>query len=164
MPSHASLTIADLKEIQVGPVYVLILSPSRFIQLTGTSCTLLHRRVSVPTKNKGFLFFGIKNAVEFRKRFGKHIFHQITSSFGVRKIHEEVHKAKAAGQLAPIIVLNVAFSQQGLTQLSLVDDIKDLAFQKGQSARAEGLGDQKKNWLEAFTRNTIHGLFEVTGY
>jgi hypothetical protein len=164
MASHASLTVDELKDIQVGPVYVLILSPSRFIQLTGTSCTLLHLRAGVPTRNKGFLFFGIKKADEFRERFGRHIFHHITSSFDARKVHEEVQTAKAAKRMATITVLNVAFSQQGLTQLSLVDDIKDLAFQQGQLARAASLGDQKKNWLEAFTRNAIHGLFEVTGF
>jgi Dyp-type peroxidase family len=140
MESHASLSITDLKDIQAGPV------------------------VQIPTRVAGFLFFGINDAVAFRKLFGTCVLPHITTSDEARTIRTTVVQSKMVGQMATIASINISFSQQGLTQLGLVADIKDEAFEQGQFARAQSLGDDEQNWLPDFTQSTIHGLFEVIGY
>jgi len=66
--------------------------------------------------------------------------------------------------------LNIAFSQSGLTELGITDDLGDSAFRGGQLADAQNLGDQGSttggaftpNWIPAF-KNVIHGIIIIAG-
>ncbi|KAF8810963.1 Dyp-type peroxidase [Phlegmacium glaucopus] len=140
MTEHQSLSVADLKDIQAGPV------------------------VPIPTRSTIFLFFAIKDVNKFRDLFGAHVLPLITTSDSARRMREEVFRAKLKSELATLAGINVSFSQRGLTMLLGNADTKDDAFKEGQWNRAQALGDDREKWLNEFRDNSIHGLFEVSGY
>ncbi|KAM5541403.1 hypothetical protein V8D89_004957 [Ganoderma adspersum] len=69
--------------------------------------------------------------------------------------------------------INIAFSHSGLVKLGINDDIGDAAFNKGQLADSQNLGDPPApglgnntafmpDWINAF-KNPIHGVIIVSG-
>ncbi|KIJ24614.1 hypothetical protein M422DRAFT_194503, partial [Sphaerobolus stellatus SS14] len=60
----------------------------------------------------------------------------------------------------PNALVNVAFSQTGLTALNVTDNLGDPIFSAGQFANAANLGDPGTgNWVSAFKGTNIHGVF-----
>jgi hypothetical protein len=160
MASHQSVSVADLKDIQAGPLYVLHFVFSFTIL---TTCLSLSCRVSAPTRAVTFIFFSINDPIQFRHLL-KVLLPFVTTSDEVRKRWNEVYQAKAADRLATLASINVSFSYRGLAKLSVDSDIKDDAFKEGQLKRAPSLGDNTEKWLPAFKDNPIDGLFKVTGH
>ena len=160
MASHASVSVADLKDIQAGPLYVLLFVSGFTILTTYLS---LPCRVLVPTRATTFIFFSINDPVQFRVVL-KALLPFITSSDDARKLREEASQAKAADGMATLASINVSFSQQGLGKLQADADTKDASYNLGQLKSASNLGDDTANWLPVFKDNPIDGLFEVTGH
>jgi Dyp-type peroxidase family len=140
MADHQSLSVADLQDIQAGPV------------------------AAVPTRNSTFLFFAIKDVNKFRTLFRENVLPSITTSDSARRMRDVVVQAKTKNEMASLAGINVSFSQKGLSKLLSNADTKDDAFQQGQLPRATTLGDDTGKWLHQFKDHPIDGLFEVTGY
>ncbi|KAJ7752427.1 fungal peroxidase [Mycena maculata] len=106
-------------------------------------------------KNKEFfLFFGIANVTAFQANLASVILPLVTSTTQVLDVATQ-----------PNTLLNIAFSQAGLTALNITDDIGDASFTNGQQASAtppvpKGLGDPgTTNWVPQFVDDTsIHGV------
>ncbi|KAF9739233.1 hypothetical protein PMIN03_005012 [Paraphaeosphaeria minitans] len=86
----------------------------------------------------------------------------------------ELGEITGDGDLLPTAGVNIAFSQKGLTALSITDDLQDPLFSAGQrnDARAladKGTGDTDENfqpdWDEVFLQGSqeIHGVILVAG-
>ena len=158
---HCSLSVADLKDIQAGPVYALFI---RLVFLNLTSSVSLFRRVHVPTRNTIFLFFAIKEVDKFRNLL-ENVLPHITTSDCARRMQDEALQAKLTSKMATLAGINVSFSHKGLSKLLSNADTKDEAFKKGQfEGVRDRLGDDTEKWLPEFKDNPIDGLFEVTGY
>ncbi|CAL1715804.1 unnamed protein product [Somion occarium] len=131
----------------------------------------------IPKKFETTMFFQISNDVEgFRKRLTQ-IVPLITTTTEVSGHREAISKNKeeAAAQgrkpdLLPIVGVTLAFSQFGLKKIGVNDPIGDPAFQAGQLADAQNLGDKgtttngtfTPDWLPAF-KNQVHGVFVIAG-
>ncbi|KIY49624.1 hypothetical protein FISHEDRAFT_57906 [Fistulina hepatica ATCC 64428] len=57
-------------------------------------------------------------------------------------------------ELVPVVGINIAFSQFGLTKPGFTDDIGDPAFKKGRLAGAEDLKDDLDKWNAVFEKDT----------
>nr|WAW38284.1 DyP-type peroxidase [Auricularia mesenterica] len=101
-------------------------------------------------KNKQtFYFFTINNPLTFKLKLRTIIAPFLTSTKRLMNVSTQ-----------PIVALNVAFSQSGLTTLNVTDDLGDAAFKAGQFADAANLGDPGTgNWKPAFKGTKIHGVF-----
>ncbi|KAJ6501276.1 fungal peroxidase [Mycena vulgaris] len=100
-------------------------------------------------KNKElFFFFGIANAKTFKRRLKSDILPLITTTTQLLNISAQ-----------PATALNIAFSQSGLTALSLTESLGDSVFAGGQAADNGNLGDPgTQNWVPQFVGTRIHGV------
>ncbi|KAJ6603570.1 fungal peroxidase [Mycena vulgaris] len=100
-------------------------------------------------KNKElFYFFSIANATEFKAKLASDILPLITTTTQLLSVSTQ-----------PITALNIAFSQSGLTALSITDALGDPAFAAGQFYDLANLGDPgPKNWVKQFAGTRIHGV------
>ncbi|EJD38892.1 DyP-type peroxidase [Auricularia subglabra TFB-10046 SS5] len=101
-------------------------------------------------KNKqAFYFFSIQNPKKFKVVLHTLIAPFLTSTKQLMNVTNQ-----------PIVALNLAFSQSGLTALGITDNLGDPEFTAGQFADAEFLGDPGTgNWKPAFRGTKIHGVF-----
>ena len=100
-------------------------------------------------KQEKFFFFTIKNVKNFKKvlRAGANL---ITTTSQLLDVNKQ----------PPNAMVNVAFSQTGLTALNVTDNLGDPVFSGGQFADAANLGDPgTDNWVGAFKGTNIHGVF-----
>ncbi|KAJ7624892.1 fungal peroxidase [Roridomyces roridus] len=96
-----------------------------------------------------FVFFSIADATTFKSKLRSDILPLITNA-----------EQMLANETQPDTLVNIAFSQTGLTALGITDNLNDTAFQSGQLANAQTLGDPgTTNWVPQFTTGTIHGVF-----
>jgi hypothetical protein len=99
-----------------------------------------------------FWFFHINNASAFKSVLRNTIHPMITSTTTI------------LGPVAqqPLAMVNIAFSQSGLTKLGVLDPLGDLFFPGGMAADASTLGDPgTTNWESAFVGTNIHGLIII---
>lgn len=98
-----------------------------------------------------FYFFEINNATSFKRKLHTDVVPRITSTLQLLSVSTQ-----------PIVALNLAFSQSGLTTLGITDDLGDAPFSAGQAADADNLGDPgTRNWVRAFRGTRIHGVFLI---
>nr|AZJ17935.1 dye-decolorizing peroxidase [Irpex lacteus] len=103
-------------------------------------------------KNKErFVFFHINDASRFKDVLKTYAPANITS----------VATLVSPAPLQPLAFVNVAFSRTGLSTLGVKDNLGDNAFNAGQFADAEGLGDDTGVWESAFKGTHIHGVFLI---
>ncbi|KAJ7624806.1 dye-decolorizing peroxidase precursor [Roridomyces roridus] len=95
-----------------------------------------------------FLFFSIVDAATFKSKLRSDILPLVTNAGQMLK-----------NATQPDTLVNIAFSQNGLTALGITDNLNDVAFRAGQFANAQALGDPGTHWVPAFTTGTIHGVF-----
>lgn len=110
----------------------------------------LHYIASIGMKKKAesFIFFQIDNTAVFKIGLKKAINYLTTTT------------QLLSGANVPAIV-NVAFSQSGLTHLGVTDSLGDDVFSGGQFSDAANLGDVVENWLDVFKGTNIHGVFLI---
>lgn len=98
-----------------------------------------------------FFFFGIQNATEFKQHLAADIHPLITTTTQM-----------LSNSTQPNALVNIAFSQTGLTALNVTDSLGDSLFSFGQHANLTNLGDPgDTNWVPAFAGTTIHGVFLI---
>jgi DyP dimeric alpha+beta barrel domain len=99
-------------------------------------------------KNKEvFYFFHINNVATFKKKL-KILAPLVTTTTQLLDIAEQ-----------PNALVNIAFSQTGLTALGVNDTLGDPAFTNGQFLDAGNLGDPGTvNWVPAFKGTNVHGV------
>lgn len=94
-------------------------------------------------------FFSINDAPTFKQQLNVQVMPMITSVYQL-----------LPGSQPPLVALNVAFSQSGLTTLGINDNVHDPAFTNGQAADANNLGDAgTTNWVPSFIGTDTHGVF-----
>lgn len=99
-------------------------------------------------KKEKFFFFKINNVNTFKKVLNKGA-SLITTTNQLLDVNKQ-----------PNAMVNVAFSQAGLTALNVTDDLGDPVFSGGQFADAGNLNDPgTDNWVSAFKGKNIHGVF-----
>jgi Dyp-type peroxidase family len=96
-------------------------------------------------------FFRITNVAGFKSAMKSSVVSKITSAATMIDV--------PANQ--PLAFINVAFSQSGLTTLSVPDNLGDAQFQAGQFADASALGDDTSAWESVFKGTSIHGVFLI---
>jgi hypothetical protein len=95
-----------------------------------------------------FYFFSIANATDFKGKLAGDILPLITTTTQILDVSSQ-----------PITALNIAFSQSGLTALSVTDSLGDSAFAGGQFKDLKNLGDPgSTNWVPQFAGTGIHGV------
>ncbi|KAF5375783.1 hypothetical protein D9757_008980 [Collybiopsis confluens] len=102
-------------------------------------------------KNKElFFFFKIQDATAFKSHLGADILPLITTTTQI---------VASSSQLTTLV--NIAFSQRGLSALGVTDSLGDSLFSSGQLAGATSLGDQTSNWVPQFAGSDIDGVLLI---
>ncbi|KAF8322306.1 peroxidase TAP [Clavulina sp. PMI_390] len=96
-----------------------------------------------------FYFFQINNAAGFKTCLKTNVVPLVTSTYQIL--------SPPAQQ--PLALLNIAFSQSGLTTLGITDNLGDSQFAGGQWADATNLNDDTSTWEDVWKGTNIHGVF-----
>ncbi|KAJ7607043.1 fungal peroxidase [Roridomyces roridus] len=106
--------------------------------------------VGMTKKQETFTFFTIVDAPTFKSKLRSEILPLITNARQMLK-----------NETQPDTLVNIAFSQNGLTTLGITDNLNDTAFKNGQLNNSQALGDPvgTPDWLPEFTAGNIHGVF-----
>ncbi|KAJ7089302.1 fungal peroxidase [Mycena belliarum] len=95
-----------------------------------------------------FYFFSIADVATFKSNLSSTIHPLITSTTQLLDVNKQ-----------PTTMLNIAFSQSGLTALGISDNLGDSDFSNGQFADLANLGDPgSANWVPEFAGTGIHGV------
>ncbi|KAJ7885150.1 fungal peroxidase [Mycena olivaceomarginata] len=95
-----------------------------------------------------FYFFSIADAADFKPKLASDIVPLITTTSQLLDVSTE-----------PTTLVNIAFSQSGLTALNVTDALGDSAFTGGQFKDLKTLGDPgSTNWVPEFAGTGIHGV------
>ncbi|OBZ72595.1 Dye-decolorizing peroxidase msp1 [Grifola frondosa] len=133
--------------------------------------------VGLPKKTQTYVFFQIDDNVSaFRTQLSK-LVPLITSTSQVLNDHAQILANKQAAAekgrkptLLTLAGINIAFSHTGLVKMGITDEIGDSAFDEGQLADAQDLGDKGTptstgfvpDWIPAF-KNPVHGVILISG-
>ncbi|THH11014.1 dyp-type peroxidase [Phellinidium pouzarii] len=128
--------------------------------------------LGMPKRTEDFIFFNIQNANAFKHSL-KLLIPSITTTAQIQKLRQDIsdHKRAGATGLIQCVGINIAFSNQGLKKLGIMDDLNDPSFDAGQLASAKALGDEgttdssgsfTPNWLSAF-KSEIDGIILIAG-
>ncbi|KAJ7868564.1 fungal peroxidase [Mycena olivaceomarginata] len=100
-------------------------------------------------KNKQlFYFFSIADPTNFKGKLAADILPLITTTNQLLSVSTQ-----------PITLVNIAFSQTGLTALNVTESLGDSFFAGGQFKDLPNLGDPgSTNWVPEFTGTGIHGV------
>lgn len=121
---------------------------------------------------ENFVFFKIEDVAAFKRAWRDQLITRVTTTEVVRLREIEVLAARQANQRQrlPLTGFNIAFTHSGLKTLLGAGNVQgmDPSFTAGAAAAAVALGDpvsqeQRPLWIEAFTREEIHGVFLFTG-
>ncbi|QRW15530.1 Dyp-type peroxidase family [Rhizoctonia solani] len=125
-----------------------------------------------PKKKQEFIFFNIKDAVQFKAALPKL---KVDTSHNVLGIRRQIETAKArdAHAIVSVALVNISFSRSGLTALGIFEHPggPDDPFEKGQLADAANLGDVgtrmpddsfDPSWELAF-KSPLDGVLNVAG-
>ncbi|KAF8596549.1 Dyp-type peroxidase [Ceratobasidium sp. AG-I] len=124
----------------------------------------------LPKKKEEFVFFVITDVAKFKAAL-KHL--KVSTTGDVIRALKAIKEVKGEEpeKLITLPLLNISFSQTGLTALGIKDSIGDPAFAAGQLADAQLLGDEGQvddegkfdpSWETAF-KGQIHGVLLFTG-
>ncbi|KAJ7636985.1 fungal peroxidase [Roridomyces roridus] len=95
-----------------------------------------------------FLFFTITDVAKFKQKLKSSVLPMVTSTTQVLNTANPIST-----------MLNIAFSQTGLSALKVAGGLNDPDFSAGQLANAVALGDPgSDNWVSAFKSTSIHGV------
>nr|WAW38285.1 DyP-type peroxidase [Auricularia mesenterica] len=119
------------------------------LNVSDIQCDIL---VGMKKKRELFYFFTINDPKSFKVKLHNTVVPQITSTFQMLAVATQ-----------PIVAVNLAFSQTGLSKLGITDNLNDPTFSAGQFVDANNLGDPGTgNWVKAFTATEkLHGLFLI---
>jgi DyP dimeric alpha+beta barrel domain len=136
----------NLDDVQGDILYVfkfyLLHSSSNYIASFVPSSIGMKKKVEL------FYFFNITDAATFKKHLADDIHQRITTTNQLLDVNKQ-----------PTTAVNIAFSQLGLTALSVLEPLGDTVFPLGQAADANNLGDPgTANWVPQFTGKNIHGV------
>ncbi|KAG9056201.1 hypothetical protein FS842_011378 [Serendipita sp. 407] len=107
--------------------------------------------IGMKKKLELFYFFHINEPKSFKKKLHVNVVPRITNTLQL---------LNTASQ--PVVCLNVAFSQTGLTTLGITGNLMDTPFSQGQTADASNLGDPgTSNWVPEFIGTKIHGVWLI---
>ncbi|KAH7099486.1 dye-decolorizing peroxidase precursor [Auriculariales sp. MPI-PUGE-AT-0066] len=95
-----------------------------------------------------FYFFSIQNATDFKTKLKNNVAPIVTSA-----------QQMLTTSTQPIVAVNIAFSQTGLTALGVTDNVGSGEFNGGQFQSTFILGDDPANWVTALAGTTVHGVF-----
>ncbi|KAF5375784.1 hypothetical protein D9757_008981 [Collybiopsis confluens] len=99
-------------------------------------------------KNKElFFFFKIQDATAFKSHLGANILPLITTTTQI---------LSNSPQLTTLV--NIAFSQKGLSALGVTDNLGDTLFFSGQLNGSSSFNDQLSNWVPQFAGSDIDGV------
>ncbi|EJD50483.1 DyP-type peroxidase [Auricularia subglabra TFB-10046 SS5] len=94
-----------------------------------------------------FVFFGINDPATFKTHLANDIAPIVASSAQLANVSTQ-----------PLVALNIAFSQSGLTALGVTDNLGDAAFSAGQVNDINNLGETTDTWVPAFVGTSVHGV------
>ncbi|KAH7099472.1 dye-decolorizing peroxidase precursor, partial [Auriculariales sp. MPI-PUGE-AT-0066] len=95
-----------------------------------------------------FYFFTIQNATDFKTKLKDNVAPIVTSALQMLSTSTQ-----------PIVAVNIAFSQTGLTALDVTDDVGSQEFTAGQFQSATELGDDPATWKPELAGTSVHGVF-----
>jgi hypothetical protein len=98
-----------------------------------------------------FYFFSISNVAAFKLALKNNVVPLVTSTATLLDTPSN----------QPLAFLNIAFSQSGLTQLGITDNLGDANFANGMFADATNLGDVPNDYEAAFKGTSVHGVFLI---
>nr|UQK85138.1 dye decolorizing peroxidase [uncultured fungus] len=107
--------------------------------------------VGMKKQKELFVFFAINKPDSFKNKLKTSLLPYITTT------------AQLLNPLYnPPAMVNVAFTQSGLTKLGVQGNIGDQPFQGGQFIDLKALGDPSSNdWIPAFKGTRVHGVFLI---
>lgn len=111
---------------------------------------LTQNSVGMQKPKELFYFFSIEDAATFKTHLASDIAPILTSA------EQMLNRTKE-----PLVLLNVAFSQTGITALGIADDLGDVAFSQGQVNDVDTLGETTDLWKDAFKGTSIHGVILI---
>ncbi|THH05549.1 dyp-type peroxidase [Phellinidium pouzarii] len=128
--------------------------------------------LGLPKRTEDFIFFNIQDANAFKTDL-KQLIPAITTTAQIKKLRDDISEHKRCGRpgLIKTVGINIAFSNLGLKKLGITDELDDPAFDAGQLASAQALGDQgfvdssnkfDPNWLPEFKSET-DGVVLIAG-
>ncbi|EJD48669.1 DyP-type peroxidase [Auricularia subglabra TFB-10046 SS5] len=94
-----------------------------------------------------FYFFSIGDAASFKTHLAKDIAPILTSAEQMLNTTQQ-----------PLVLLNMAFSQAGLTTLGVLDSLGDTSFTLGQIKAIQTLAEKSDGWQQEFKGTGIHGV------
>lgn len=95
-----------------------------------------------------FYFFAINDVPTFKSHLASDIAPVVASVSRLLNVSSQ-----------PLVALNIAFSQTGLTKLGVTDNLGDSFFTNGQAANTTTLlGETMDNWIPQFKTRGIHGV------
>nr|WAW38281.1 DyP-type peroxidase [Auricularia auricula-judae] len=94
-----------------------------------------------------FYFFAIQDVATFKTHLANDIAPVLTSAEQMMNMTQQ-----------PLVLLNVAFSQSGLTALGVLDDVGDASFTLGQLQAIQTLAETSDGWQQEFKGTGIHGV------
>jgi len=104
--------------------------------------------IGMKKKLQTFYFFEITDSSTFKKVLAQKLGPRISTTTQMLDVNQQ-----------PITAVNIAFSQNGLDTMGVVDSLGDSAFTSGQAANAQTLGDKgTSNWVPEFTGTSIHAV------
>ncbi len=114
-----------------------------------------------------FVFFKIVDVPRFKHVLRCDIGRRITSSAEVQMRTLLLEEIKAAGNrdVLPLVGVNIAFTEAGITKLMPGADLGDPSFKAGQLSQAKALGDpvdaagKPTTWSAPFLAGAIEGVF-----
>ena len=99
-------------------------------------------------KEEIFFFFRVNNVKQFKSNL-RSMSSKLTTTTQILDVENQ-----------PNPLINVAFSQSGLTTLGIQDSLNDAFFSGGQFVDANNLGDPGTiNWVQQFKGTNMHGVF-----
>jgi len=104
--------------------------------------------IGMKKKEEIFFFFRVNNVKQFKSNL-RSMSSKLTTTTQILDVENQ-----------PNPLINVAFSQSGLTTLGIQDSLNDAFFSGGQFVDANNLGDPGTiNWVQQFKGTNMHGVF-----
>lgn len=145
-------TFLPLENIQADILYVVFFS-QKCNRNPDVLLLLINQFPSVGMKKplELFYFFKINDATAFKTALRTNVVSLVTSTRTII----------SPPSSQPLAMLNIAFSQSGLTTLGITDNLGDSAFAAGQWADATNLKDDTSTWQDPWKGTSIHGVFLI---
>jgi Dyp-type peroxidase family len=118
-----------------------------------------------------FVFFEIKDVVQFKALLRRRIAHRVTTSriVQLREFQLQNHKNQGQTTILPIVGVNLGFTKDGIGKLLPAADLQDPSFKNGARSQAAALNDpvdaqgNPSTWVAQFLNAVVDGVFLITG-